>query len=129
VRGAGVLAAAEVAAMNIGEANATCKVLGWLRRLTITSDPDVGHDELAALEFLAARAGKALNVTAPAVDAVALVRRLRAADSDDAAQAVCQALLDHLRHGGSIPWPSISGPLDDWHVTVTSRRIDEERKA
>jgi hypothetical protein len=40
--------------------------------------------------------------------------RLRAADSDGAAQAVARALDEHKRHGGSIPWPTIQRPVEEW---------------
>lgn len=30
------------------------------------------------------------------------------------AQAVCRAIADHQAHGGSIPWPSIRGPFEEW---------------
>lgn len=113
--------------MNIGEANAYCKVVDWLRRLTIASDPDVSTFEIEALEFLAERAGKALWIQVEAPDAVAVVKRLVSADSDGAAQAVCRALAAHESHGGSIPWPSVRRPFDDWqaaHATAGEPRSD-----
>jgi hypothetical protein len=30
------------------------------------------------------------------------------------AEAVCEALLAHVNHGGSIPWPSIRKPFEVW---------------
>jgi hypothetical protein len=110
--------------VNIGEANATYLVLGWLRRLTITSDPDIGHEEIDALRFLTERAYKTLAAAAPELDPLAVVERLRAADSDGAAQAVCRALAAHEAHGGSIPWPSVRGSFEDWqaaHVAAGDR--------
>lgn len=102
--------------MNISEANATYRVLGWLRRLTITGDPEVRREEIDALRFLTERAYKTLAAAAPELDPLAVVERIRAADSDGAAQAVCRALAAHEAHGGSIPWPSVRGPFEDWRA-------------
>ena len=44
----------------------------------------------------------------------ALAGLAAAQESDGAAQAVCRALADHQAHGGSIPWPSIRRPFEEW---------------
>ena len=31
-----------------------------------------------------------------------------------AAEAVCEAIAEHLRHGGTLPWPSIRHPYERW---------------
>lgn len=35
-------------------------------------------------------------------------------DSDGDAQAVCEAIRQHLAHGGKLPWPSIRNPYEAW---------------
>lgn len=48
---------------------------------------------------------------------VAKVRGMEAAaESDGAAQAVCRALVIHEAHGGSIPWPSVRRPFEEWQI-------------
>lgn len=33
------------------------------------------------------------------------------------AEAVCRALDAHVSHGGSIPWPSIRKPFEQWQLS------------
>ena len=44
----------------------------------------------------------------------AVLARRQGQESDGAAQAVCRALVAHKSHGGSIPWPSIRLPFEEW---------------
>ena len=44
----------------------------------------------------------------------AVLERRLGQESDGAAQAVCRGIQSHISHGGSIPWPSISRPFDEW---------------
>lgn len=42
--------------------------------------------------------------------------RRRGQESDGAAQAVCRGIQSHIGHGGSLPWPSISRPFEEWQL-------------
>lgn len=44
----------------------------------------------------------------------AVLERRRGQESDGAAQAVCRGIEVHLAHNGSLPWPSIRRPFDEW---------------
>lgn len=105
--------------MNISEANAVNALLRFL------ADPEASlYDEQKVAEqvtFLAGRAHTALGAGPSEAEVRDLTwpriaGRLRAADSDGAAQAVCAALAAHKSHGGAIPWPSIADPLEVWEL-------------
>ena len=114
--------------MNISEANAYQSLLRWLSDIEASDAAD--DRAVTDLVWLAGRAHDALSAGHTVVTAseqVApkvlehrdLVRRALAGlaaaqESDGAAQAVCRALADHQAHGGSIPWPSIRGPFEEW---------------
>lgn len=115
--------------MSITEANALLKVLDWLGyrhqvagAFLVEEVPD--DDAAAALTGLAQVATARLQLSVD-VDEVAravqrLSGRLAGAESDGAAQAVCQALARHVAKGGSIPWPSIERPFAQWQAAHTA---------
>jgi len=53
-----------------------------------------------------------------------VLARREGQESDGAAQAVCRAIADHQAHGGSIPWPSIRRPFDEWQQIQEAARVD-----
>lgn len=114
--------------MNISEASAYQSLLCWLSDIEATDAAD--DRAVTDLVWLAGRTHDTLGAGHTVVTAskeVApkvlehrdLVRRALAGlaaaqESDGAAQAVCRAIADHQAHGGSIPWPSIRGPFEEW---------------
>lgn len=107
-------------AVTVSEASAVFDLLHWLGVHPL-GEQLVDDDRAArALELLANHAGKTLGIgvqpgeARQAIDKLA--GRLAAADSDGAAQAVCRGLATHIQHGGSIPWPTIRRPLEDWET-------------
>jgi hypothetical protein len=56
-------------------------------------------------------------VTPPKLDSltreqlVEEVRRFRKAET------VCEAMLVHVKHGGSIPWPGVRKPFEQWELS------------
>ena len=114
--------------MNISEANAYQYLLDWL--IDIEASDAADDRAVTDIVWLAGRAHDTLSAGHTVVTAseeVApkllehreLVRRalaglVAAQESDDAAQAVCRAIADHQAHGGSIPWPSVRRPFEEW---------------
>lgn len=114
--------------MNVSEANAYQSLLRWLSDIEASDAAD--DRAVTDLVWLAGRAHDTLGAGYAVVTAseeVApkvlehrdLVRRALAGlaaaqESDGAAQAVCRAIVDHQAHGGSIPWPSIRCPFEEW---------------
>lgn len=121
--------------MNISEANALNRVLDWLADIEASDRTD--GEVLGHLHFLAERANKALGAGHTGAAVVDLVwpkvlehreqaRRARsglldAQESDGAAQAVCRGIEAHLAHNGSLPWPSISRPYEEWQAIRTAQ--------
>ena len=114
--------------MNVSEANAYQSLLRWLSDIEASDAAD--DRAVTDLVWLAGRAHDTLaagHTVVTASEEVApkvmkhrdLVRRALAGlvvaqESDGAAQAVCRALADHQAYGGSIPWPTIRRPFDEW---------------
>ena len=114
--------------MNISEANAYQYLLDWL--IDIEASDAADDRAVTDIVWLAGRAHDTLSAGHTVVTAseeVApkllehreLVRRALAGlaaaqESDGAAQAVCRAIADHQAHGGSIPWPSVRRPFEEW---------------
>lgn len=114
--------------MNVSEANAYHRLLYWL--VDVEASDATDDRAVTDLVWLAGRAHDTLaagHTVVTASEEVApkvlehrdLVRRALAGlaaaqESDGAAQAVCRALADHQAHGGSIPWPSIRRPFEEW---------------
>jgi len=100
--------------LTVTEANAVNRLVDYLITIEERGDPEVE----AAIQTLIAGANKRLSAGARPEEAPTITRRiadrLQAADSDGAAQAVCRGLATHTSHGGTIPWPLISGPYGDW---------------
>lgn len=103
--------------LTVADAEAVVDLLCWLAG-SPSYDGTLVREARAidAMWHLATAATMALDPFPPAVAVTAhrIVERLRAADSDGAAQAVCQALHEHDRHGGRIPWPSVLKPFLEW---------------
>lgn len=108
--------------LTVSESAAVFTVLRWLsgRREFGTPIP-TDRDVVAALTLLGERAGQRLQLSPGRVELARISERLTAADSDGAAQAVCEALGVHIAHGGSIPWPSIRRPFEEWAVMQPAR--------
>lgn len=108
--------------MNVSESIAVTHLVAWLANPD--SDPEgakVALTELAKRAHACLAAGSDRITEAPAaIDR--LVGRLAAADSDGAAQAVCEALARHEAHGGSIPWPTVRQPFADWRVAKEAQQ-------
>ena len=116
--------------MNISEANAYQYLLDWL--IDIEASDAADDRAVTDIVWLAGRAHDTLAAGYTAVTASeevapkllehrALLRRalaglVAAQESDGAAQAVCRALADHQAHGGSIPWPSVRRPFEEWQA-------------
>lgn len=114
--------------MNVSEANAYQSLLRWL--VDVEASDAADDPAVTDIAWLAGRAHDTLGAGHTVVTASEqvvpkvlkhrdLVRRalaglVAAQESDGAAQAVCRALADHQAHGGSIPWPSIRRPFDEW---------------
>ena len=114
--------------MNISEANAYQRLLDWL--IDIEASDAADDRAVTDIVWLAGRAHDTLSaghtvVTASEEVAPKLLERrellrralaglVAAQESDGAAQAVCRALADHRTHGGSIPWPSVRRPFEEW---------------
>lgn len=123
--------------MNISEANALNRVLDWLADLEAGERSESPFAMTAAdqLVWLAGRANKALGAghsVSTASERVvpkllehreqarrALAGLAAAQESDGAAQAVCRAIQSHLAHNGSLPWPSIRRPFEEWQTVQT----------
>lgn len=95
-------------------------VLSWLgvHDESIEREP-VDPDVLEAALFGLADAAEAKLHSGVDGDDVArclpsVLERRRGQESDGAAQAVCRGIQSHIDHGGSIPWPSISRPYEEW---------------
>lgn len=99
-------------ALTVTEAAAVNDLLDFiLDFVPMSGRPHIEERAQAAAELLAEHAHKTLmaGVTSRTVGEMfgEIEPRLRA-------QRVCEALLAHERHGGSIPWPSVSGPFEAW---------------
>ncbi len=103
--------------LTVTESQAVFVLLDWLAGAVPPWDGgEIERGAIESMELLGAHAGKTLQMVSDERLPGRVVERLRAADSDGAAQAVCRALDAHKRHGGSIPWPSVSGPFADWQA-------------
>lgn len=114
--------------MNVSEANAYQSLLRWL--VDVEASDAADDPAVTDIAWLAGRAHETLadghtvvtaseQVVPKVLEHRDLVRRalaglVAAQESDGAAQAVCRALADHQAHGGSIPWPTIRNPFDEW---------------
>jgi len=113
-------------ALTVTEANAVFDLLHWIGghqvapngELVDTRCPVTPAEAADALALLGEHAGARLQVTVRPAEARQAVQRLAGrlagADSDGAAQAVCRGIATHLAHNGSLPWPSIRRPYDEW---------------
>lgn len=101
--------------MNVGESIAVGRVIDWLANPD--SDPE---GATTALGFLAGRADACLHAGRTETEVPGIVERLTgrlaAADSDGAAQAVCRGLDTHVVHGGTVPWPTVRRPFEEWQA-------------
>lgn len=102
--------------MNNGDAWDVLIVLRWIGWRPGPHDVAVSDatalDALARLVTAAATATDADITTGQLVDAFeACCIRLRGTPE---AEQVCEALAEHYRHGGRIPWPSIVKPFEAW---------------
>ena len=114
--------------MNISEANAYQSLLRWLSDIEASDAAD--DRAVTDIVWLAGRAHDTLSAGHTVVTASeevapkllehrelarrALAGLAAAQESDGAAQAVCRAIADHQAHGGSIPWPSVRRPFEEW---------------
>jgi len=114
--------------VNVSEANAYQSLLDWL--IDIEASDAADDRAVTDIVWLAGRAHDTLaagHTVVTASEEVApkllehreLARRalaglVAAQESDGAAQAVCRAIADHQAHGGSIPWPSVRRPFEEW---------------
>lgn len=98
--------------LTVTEAQAVFDLLRWLGpRPDDTEVVDVAQAAGAA-QLLLERAGKRLQIGVRTDEGSEAV--LRHAERLAAAEAVCEAIAEHLRHGGTLPWPSIRHPYERW---------------
>jgi hypothetical protein len=106
--------------LTVTEAVAVNTLLQFVAGASIyRDDHPVDDAEFAeAVAVLVTKAHKTLMAGVGRADVEAVVERicgrLAATDSDGLAQATCRALADHEAHGGSIPWPSVRRPYEEW---------------
>jgi hypothetical protein len=101
--------------MTVTQAHAVFDLVDWLSR-TPKYGGDLVTDDRAreALRTLADHASHRLQLTVSNARIDKAIAAHQAAESDGAAQVVCRAIKSHLAHGGSLPWPSVRRPYDDW---------------
>lgn len=105
--------------LTVTEANAVLALTRWLSGVPV----DFGHqvteaEAIEAMELLADHAGRTLQISPDRSRPARIVQRLRAADSDGAAQAVCRAIEEEARRqspeGRSLRHDSIREPFEAW---------------
>jgi hypothetical protein len=106
-------------ALTVTEAQAVFELMHWLADTPLwragDQAPKVSDERaLEHLQLLAQHAGRRLQLTIPTEHLERAIGHHQAAESDGAAQAVCRAIDAHLAHNGSLPWPSIRRPYDEW---------------
>lgn len=102
--------------LTVTEANAVFDLGRWLADTGYPLGGKVSDvHAVECMEILAAAAGRRLQVAPDAKLPALIVERLRAADSDGAAQAVCRAL-DAWRHEFDRVW-NVPQPIRDAHET------------
>ena len=94
--------------MNVSEANAYQSLLRWL--VDVEASDAADDPAVTDIAWLAGRAHETLadghTVVTASEQVVPKVLEHR--------DLVRRALADHQAHGGSIPWPSIRRPFEEW---------------
>lgn len=102
--------------LTLTESQAVFDLLLWLADKPRRSGKVSDTEAIEALELLGRAAGRRLQMSPEARLPALIVERLRVADSDGAAQAVCRAIVAQWAKGGliKIPWSSVREPFTAW---------------
>jgi hypothetical protein len=107
--------------LTVTEASAVATLLQFVAGGQLNPDRERLVDDIdfeEAVEVLVAKAYQTQMAGVAPRDVKRVVAkitgRLRALDSDGLAQVTCRALADHEAHGGTIPWPTVRRPFEEW---------------